>query len=107
VPTAWAALTSFFIEPVSRFVRFGKEFPVVRVDMSEKEEYRRFAGRLMRLADEAKSPNVKARLLKVADELFRLAIQGDAEGERLVSREKAAPMMSRRRLSSFKEKRPP
>jgi hypothetical protein len=75
--------------------------------MSEKEEYRRFAERLMRLADEARSPKVKARLLQVADELFMLAIQADAQGERLVSREKAAPMMSRRRLSSFKEKRPP
>jgi hypothetical protein len=43
--------------------------------MSEKEEYRHIAEKIMRLADEAKSPKVKARLLEAANEWFKLAIQ--------------------------------
>ena len=49
--------------------------------MSGADKYRLFAQECMRLADEAKSLQVKARLLEMAQEWFRLAIEADTEAE--------------------------
>ena len=45
------------------------------------DKYRLFAQECMRLADEAKDLQVKARLLEMAQEWFRLAIEADTEAE--------------------------
>jgi hypothetical protein len=59
--------------------------------MSDGDEYRRFAERIMRLADEAKSPNVKARLLEVANEWFKLAVQAEWRAMALLGEKKPPP----------------
>ena len=49
--------------------------------MSDGDKYRRFAEECMRLADKAKNLQDQARLLEMAQEWFRLAIETDsAEG---------------------------
>jgi hypothetical protein len=48
--------------------------------MSDGEKYRGFAEECMRQAEETKNLKVKARLLEMAQEWFKLAIEADAEG---------------------------
>jgi hypothetical protein len=59
--------------------------------MSEKEEYRHFAEKITRLADEAKSPKVKARLLEAANEWFKVAIQAEWRAMDLLAEKKPPP----------------
>jgi hypothetical protein len=46
--------------------------------MSDGDKYRRFAEECMRLADKAKNLQDQAKLLEMAQEWFRLAIDADA-----------------------------
>jgi hypothetical protein len=49
--------------------------------MSDGDRYRRFAEECMRLADKAKNLQDQARLLEMAQEWFRLAVEAEtAEG---------------------------